>query len=363
MSAVPDGGAQRFRELDGLRGLAALGVVVYHLTVAFDDVVPTAPASVVRVPWGMYGVQLFFLVSGFVILLTARRVTRPSDFVIARASRLYPAYWLALAVTTVVALTWSVWPRPSVATVLANLTMVQRWFLVENVDPVYWTLAVEMQFYLLVLGLLVVTRHRLGARVVLVTALLWGGVSLAVGLVAAPHSRGIDPQLVATPYKVLLNLTLAEFGPLFSAGCLAFLARHGELRWRWPVGFAALAVLMAAMLRDGGAAVAVAVVCALFLGVARRPSTPLLTARPLQWLGLVSYSLYVCHTALGDLVTATLLGPVGRELAMVAALVVVLGVARLLHSLGEVRGTRAMRRRLSATRSVVARRPTRTLTP
>lgn len=157
----PAGRTQRFRELDGLRGIAASAVVVYHLLGGYDGKFPDEPASQWTFHWGAYGVQLFFMISGFVILMSARRAQRPVDFVISRVSRLYPAYWLAMAGTLLLAWGFGIYAaihRPTVGEALANLTMVQRWLLVENVDQVYWTLAVEMQFYAVVFALLVLSR-------------------------------------------------------------------------------------------------------------------------------------------------------------------------------------------------------------
>lgn len=91
----PRSRAARFRELDALRGPAALVVVLYHLTTFMGDGPGLGGPPAVSIWWGEYGVQLFFLISGFVILLSARRTLRPSDFVISRVSRIYPVYWIA----------------------------------------------------------------------------------------------------------------------------------------------------------------------------------------------------------------------------------------------------------------------------
>lgn len=332
-------GPHRFRELDGLRGLAALAVVLSHLTVAYDTLDAGAPDPAFTARWGGFGVQLFFLISGYVILMSARRSTRPSDFVISRVSRLYPVYWMGLAVSTLIATTWALWPTPSLTTVLGNLTMVQRWFFVDNVDPVYWTLAVEMQFYVMVLLLLLLTRCRLSREAILTAVSVWVAVGIVVAIVVGSASRGIDPQLVATPQKILLNLTLAEFAPLFAAGTTAFLARSGELTRWWTLGFSAIAVTQALLLRDTFVAGAVAVVCLVFQVVVARERTGILLIRPIQWLGLISYSLYIGHALLGDLVTWTLIPHLGRDLAMLAALVVVLAFASVLHRVGERRAS------------------------
>src|SRR5580692_12667601 len=78
----------RIEELDSLRGIAAMAVVVNHYT-------HWGPYVARRVPyfwWGLQGVDLFFVISGFVILMTASHGTL-RDFVISRASRLFPGYW------------------------------------------------------------------------------------------------------------------------------------------------------------------------------------------------------------------------------------------------------------------------------
>ena len=80
--------ARRLHSLDALRGLAALGVVAYHY---LDQ-----PAY-----YGLLGVELFFIISGFVILMTLERVPSLLQFAIGRAARLYPAYWFSVAVAGV----------------------------------------------------------------------------------------------------------------------------------------------------------------------------------------------------------------------------------------------------------------------
>lgn len=350
--------AERFRELDGLRGFAAVGVIVSHVTNGYDSRYPRTSVAPFDGAWGTFGVQLFFLISGYVILMTAQRATRPSDFVISRASRLYPVYWLAVTWSILLSLAFSI-PATQMSWLdrLLNYTMIQRWFFVPNVDEVYWTLAIEMQFYALMFVLLLLTRCRVSGTVVQRTALAWVGLSVVVAVVAGSHSRGLDPQLVATPYKVLLNLSLAEWAPLFCAGMFAYLARAGETRYRgWSMAMGVLAVLIGATLHGWAHAGSVLVVVAIFLVVVARRSTPLLLTRPVQWYGRVSYSLYITH-ALTSLVVMHLLIPViGRLPAMVAAFVVVSLVAGVFHAVGEVRGTRALKGYLIRRR---AHQPTR----
>ena len=84
--------------LDALRSLAAVAVVVYHYTHAFDQsqYFPGYPPAWFSFGAGRYGVQMFFVISGFVILMTIGRVKGVGDFAYARFSRLYPPYWASL---------------------------------------------------------------------------------------------------------------------------------------------------------------------------------------------------------------------------------------------------------------------------
>jgi peptidoglycan/LPS O-acetylase OafA/YrhL len=103
----------RVAVLDGLRLVAALAVAGYHLTVAWrvDGVHPPAyflPVAAHVTVYGFLGVELFFLVSGFVIAMSGWG--RPlGAFFASRVSRLYPAYWAAVVVTTLVVLVAPVW--------------------------------------------------------------------------------------------------------------------------------------------------------------------------------------------------------------------------------------------------------------
>src|SRR4051794_13926088 len=137
----------RLAELDVLRGVAVLMVLAFHYTTRFGQLFPHA-ASGASFALGAYGVQLFFIISGFVIVMTLDRSERAADFVVARFSRLYPAYWAAILATTTVLWCLAGPLKPANAHELAaNITMVHGFFKVPSVDGVYWTLQVELLFY------------------------------------------------------------------------------------------------------------------------------------------------------------------------------------------------------------------------
>ncbi len=144
----------RFHEIDLLRGLACAAVVAFHYLSRgpragwMDNALFPAVDAIAR--YGYLGVHLFFMISGFVSLLSAQGAT-PRSFVASRVARLYPALWVAATIT---ALTASMIGDSrfmvSLPQYLANLSMFPHWFHVPYVDGAYWSLAVELHFYIYV---------------------------------------------------------------------------------------------------------------------------------------------------------------------------------------------------------------------
>jgi peptidoglycan/LPS O-acetylase OafA/YrhL len=155
----------RYRNIDVLRGIAALSVVWLHAS----EVLVTLPAIAAYgtlahdIPdffqLGRAGVIAFFAISGFVVASTIKPPKRQGtiDFCVKRVLRLYPAYWLALALTY--ALIWLPQGRPTgLASVLANVTMLPTVFGVESAMGHFWTLEIEFVFYALVVLLFLTGR-------------------------------------------------------------------------------------------------------------------------------------------------------------------------------------------------------------
>ncbi|WP_328719757.1 acyltransferase [Streptomyces sp. NBC_00247] len=147
----------RMRALDGLRILAALMVCMYHYAGKNGNVAESWGQSPgVKFPtlssfatYGSMGVQLFFIISGFVICMSSwgRSV---GDFFRSRVARLYPAYWVAIVLVTTAALVLPVVVEPvRPDELLVNLTMLQQPMGVHRVLGVCWTLWVELRFYVL----------------------------------------------------------------------------------------------------------------------------------------------------------------------------------------------------------------------
>lgn len=129
--------------LDIVRFAAALSVVLYHYISDPGSDFPDWLQAITD--QGYLGVQLFFMISGFVIADSASRKS-PADFAVARFVRLYPTLWVCILLTVSVSYLVSGW-TPPLAQILANFTLLQDYLGQDHVDGVYWTLVQELKFY------------------------------------------------------------------------------------------------------------------------------------------------------------------------------------------------------------------------
>ena len=285
MTVEPTPNDSRIAGLDALRGLAALSVVLFHYTTRYDNVFGHSSAPLFEAAWGHYGVQLFFGISGFVIFMTLDRTRSLTDFAISRASRLYPAYWVAIVLTTaVIWLTDLQGFSRSGAEIAFNLTMLQNFVGVAPVDGVYWTLSVELAFYFAMAAL-----WRLGLLVRIELVLLaW--MSLKWLWTYAPLVAGFE-------FSWLLGaLLVQDHIPFFAIGIAAY--RMKSKGGAWPIGVvaAALATIVGCA---GLEQLLVGFISTAFLFSVALARPALLRAAPLVWLGTISYSLYLLHQFIG----------------------------------------------------------------
>jgi peptidoglycan/LPS O-acetylase OafA/YrhL len=147
----------RFKNIDVLRGIAALFVLWLHasevlVTIPVIKAFGTLPHDIAAfLQLGRAGVIAFFAISGFVVTSTIKppKGEGTAHFAIRRLLRLYPAYWLALALTYL--LIWAPQGRiPDVADAFANTTMLPTVFGIDSAMGHFWTLEIEFVFYVLV---------------------------------------------------------------------------------------------------------------------------------------------------------------------------------------------------------------------
>jgi peptidoglycan/LPS O-acetylase OafA/YrhL len=315
---------RRIPELDLLRFFAAASVMIYHYT--YRPVINGLVDENAFWPlpfatrFGYLGVTLFFMISGFVILWSSQERSA-GEFVIARIARLFPSFWICVLITTLVVNAVGGLEPISPRTIALNLTMVPGRLGAPYVDGVYWTLLVELKFYVLIYFVLVTgTMARVEA---------WLAVWLAA---AAVSTFGIAPHWFA-------SLALYPFGPYFISGCLFYL-----LLARGPSAFRVGALLVACTLGAAYAVkeqpefmhglitpltsfvVATSVVAfhALFTAIALIPGI-LPSSRWWYWLGGLTYPLYLLHQRIGKIISANLTTsyPVWASLAVNLAVALV----------------------------------------
>ncbi|MEW9551376.1 acyltransferase family protein [Nonomuraea sp. NPDC050783] len=322
---------RRLYEIDGLRLLAALAVVLFHYTFSgwaggTSPVVLAAESGWSK--YGYLGVDLFFLISGFVVLMSAWG-RGPRRFLVSRVVRLYPAYWVGVAVTALVtaALGHGLF-RVTLPQVLANLTMFQAVPDVPNVDVVYWTLWAELRFYLVVLLLTWVGTSR--ARV-LAGMWTWLGLAFAVEAGLLPRAADLLVQSEFAHYFIagMALFLLHRFGPspqiaLLVPICLGN-AVHRALGYADAVGrrygveyspVVVTAVVVAAFL----------VMTLVALRATRRLGRPWLASA-----GALTYPLYLLHAHVGFVVLARLGGRVEAHVLVAGLVLAMLGAAYAVH--------------------------------
>ena len=310
--------------LDGLRALAIIGVLLYH-------------AGVGWVPGGLLGVDLFFVVSGFLItsLLIAElqnggRIALGA-FYRRRALRLLPALAVVLFVTAATLVTF--WPAEVArfrGDLFASFGYVTNWWFIVRHQSYFiasgrpspfqhlWSLALEEQFYLLWPLALLGLRRRLTTRRGLteVGVLALGGACASAGLMAAIAIHHNLPY-GADSSRVYFGTDTHAFGLLIGVAAAALLAANAGALWqRLPSpraalaadigGVAALVIVCWVMMKTTefspglyrGGFWAFSIVAAVAVVAVSRPGgrlEPILGGKALRWVGTRSYGLYLWH--------------------------------------------------------------------
>ncbi|WP_316813383.1 acyltransferase [Pedobacter heparinus] len=201
----------RFYELDLLRFLAALSVLLYHYTFGATRIFATPEFSLDKLlRYGYLGVDAFFMISGYVVLLSAMHKS-PKYFFISRVVRLYPAFWISCLLTFVILYFGKITP-PGIPVVnfklLAyNLTMLQGFFGKPDLNGVFWTLTYEIGFYFIIL---LIAALKLWKNLLLLL-FLW----LCYTFIAGPN----------TASNALYFLLIPKYSCCFIAGMLCYLLR------------------------------------------------------------------------------------------------------------------------------------------
>lgn len=344
MTARHARGGGRLAELDLLRFVAALAVLAFHFFVAYASVWGSRPSGLFPAlaplaGLGILGVELFFVISGFVILMTVWG-KGIGAFARSRLVRLYPAYWISLAaVAALYGLTGAKALNPKLSPLEygVNATMLQRLFGVQDASGVYWSLWAELRFYLLI-------------AVLVLIGVTYGRVLAFMGLwLAAATAVKFVPFLQV---ELLKEIVMPDYAGYFVAGMALYLIhKYGSAWLPWVFVVAAWGLsLHSALARverriDGvgfkampvtetGVVITITVIFAVMalvaLGLLRLPSSPVLTA-----LGGTTYPLYLLHSVVAVALIPPLAGSMPAWVLVTATVLASLAVSYLVYSCAE----------------------------
>jgi peptidoglycan/LPS O-acetylase OafA/YrhL len=328
---------RRLRELDILRFAAAAAVMMHHFTGIpapewpGGDARNVFPALGQVTHYGFLGVELFFLISGFVILLSAWD-RRPGDFALSRFVRLFPAYWVGvtLSLLAYVALRSYVPFGPGsdgpLMRFLPNLTMLQEGVGSQRMEVIYWTLYVELHFY------------------VLIALLAWRGITYGRCVAFMGGWLLLSVFAMESDFGFLKVLLIYKYGSnlivwlLIAAGWA--LGCYYDVKYNFP-GFTVPGV---------SEYVIPAVVTVLF-GIMALVATHRLAW--LRWrgftvLGMLTYPLYLVHQTIARTLVPRLIPHMSRWAVLAVLVTTALVSAYLIHVIVERPAQRRLRPRLRA---------------
>jgi peptidoglycan/LPS O-acetylase OafA/YrhL len=325
----------RVNEIDLLRFLAAMAVVFYHYSFRgyAADSLTVMPYSLL-VPFSKYGylgVQIFFMISGFVILMTAARGSL-RGFIISRLVRLYPAFWASCTITFVLIVTMGGDTfSASISQYLINMTMLSGFFDVTSIDGAYWSLFVEIKFYMLVTLLLILGRID-QAQLFLV---LWLMASIALEILPG------DIPLTGR----FRSLLIVDFSAFFVAGAAFYLVwskgispnRIGIILLSWALAvYQSVAGLpiIEERYNTSMSGISVAAIIAMFFLVMLLVSlrrTGAFGRKRWVSVGALTYPLYLLHQNIGYMIFNFAYPEVNVHLVFWGTIILVIGLAYLVH--------------------------------
>jgi peptidoglycan/LPS O-acetylase OafA/YrhL len=336
---------EREEGIDALRGVAAIAVAWFHFTQGQPLFLADGSLFKLSGQYGYLGVSAFFVLSGFVIPYSMDRANyqlprNVRDFATRRFFRIYPAYVASLIITvtltflsSLLPISKAVAPDISARMIVGHLTYLAPWMSVPWALPIYWTLAIEVQFYLL---MVLAAPLLLSRKKPILTGTLFAVACLS---------------LVPSDERLLF-----QFLPLFGIGFSWFLARTARLTLvdatAQALGFAFMAWWIG-RLDDG----------VLGLIVFGLMTIPIRSPIPvISLLGTLSYSIYLLHSPIGgrviNLAARLPRSPAIQIIALVLAMVLTIAASYVLWRYVERPALRLGKRlvyRRAATHAVAGR--------
>ena len=298
--------SSRIFELDALRALAALNLLLFHFTWVYSAKYGfESPVFGYMFPFGKYGVQMFFMLSGFVNAFTLlRKKPTATDFVAGRAIRILPLFWLVVILNVFLLSSVTMFGQTvSVDSTVANMSVMPMLFGYQCMEPVTWTLMIEILFY----GFLLIALFTGRLSKPMLGFMIWVLVGCLVGGFANQGIQSWLPETTIAQISAFIDeLLMFRWMPLFAMGILLneIKMKRGKLHLNvLGILFAATVFHLVDVKDHNPLATAVLFGLLLFSAYGR---IPVLRFKPLLFIGSISYPLYLFHNNIGTLVMSQL---------------------------------------------------------
>ncbi len=290
----------RVLELDALRALAAINLMLFHFTHVYQTKYGFIDPLGFEWPYGKYGVQLFFMLSGYVNAMTLCRKGQPGEFVIARLIRILPSFLFVIGLNLVLLMMMPIrahseWSFPQI---VANLTLMPNLLGFECLEPVTWTLQVEVLFYgyavvMFLAGVLRPQSTKVSTYLwYLLLCFIGGWIVLDLG---NPGNLNWAGQTIFW----FSQLLLLNYMPLFFMGIFLYRIRLADGRLSINATMIGLSMFVFHWIDNHGHNPVVSMTLLGLLGMAVFDRIPLLRWKPFVFISTISYSLYLLHNNLG----------------------------------------------------------------
>lgn len=298
---------KRLRYIDGMRGAAILAVVFFHYFSRWtppnnpENLYPYGSLFSAYAAWGKYGVQLFFVISGFVISMTLFSCKGFREFFVRRFARLFPVMLLSSCLTFIIISLIGAPPsfKVKISYFLPSLTFVDPLLLnglfgihsIRSMDGAYWSIFVEIHFYII-------------AAIVFFLNKLFFARNFLLTMIACTFLQCILLALHQTKLSIFWqNISIVSHLPWFSIGMGFYFLQVGK-RDKYSdlliVSGIILLLFDYALAQNIGGCLASVIIPALFFSVIRYPvMQKMMSARWVSLIGLCSYSLYLLHQKIG----------------------------------------------------------------
>jgi peptidoglycan/LPS O-acetylase OafA/YrhL len=296
----------RYAFADGLRGLAALWVVLYHLLHG-DHVTQLSTfigqtLTAVLFEYGNLGVPVFFVLSGFVMAVTTNAkmmgLANSSKFMFRRLVRLSPPYYFSVFLSLIAIYVKMRYVDnsiefPNIPNIISHLFYLQEFLGYKEINIVFWTLCYEIQFYL-VFSLILFLASRFEQKSLEHSLILVSFTLLGILWFTLHHYAGSLDTYVNT-HKLFLRYWYA-----FCAGAVAgwAITRKHKAFQIYAALFYIITLLAGILKSDPFAVTAGITALAIHLALHFNKMDSWLNFKYLQLLGLISYSLYLVHNIL-----------------------------------------------------------------